>query len=59
MITVLEYISIGILVFFLIYCVVTVALLALSIREISWYARGQQPSALDGKSSRTDRASAS
>jgi cellulose synthase/poly-beta-1,6-N-acetylglucosamine synthase-like glycosyltransferase len=43
MISVLQAISIGILVFFLIYCVVTVTLLALSVREISWYARGQEP----------------
>jgi cellulose synthase/poly-beta-1,6-N-acetylglucosamine synthase-like glycosyltransferase len=42
-IAVLEYISIGILVFFLVYCVITVALLAMSVREISWYARGQEP----------------
>jgi len=39
----LQYISYGILVFFLVYCVATVTLLALSVREISWYARGQQP----------------
>lgn len=43
MIAVLESISIGILVFFLVYCVVTTTLLALSVREISWYARGQEP----------------
>jgi cellulose synthase/poly-beta-1,6-N-acetylglucosamine synthase-like glycosyltransferase len=41
---VLQAISIGILVYFLVYCVVTVTLLAMSVREISWYARGQQPS---------------
>jgi cellulose synthase/poly-beta-1,6-N-acetylglucosamine synthase-like glycosyltransferase len=43
-IAVLEYVSIGILVFFLVYCVATVTLLAMSLREISWYARGQEPS---------------
>jgi cellulose synthase/poly-beta-1,6-N-acetylglucosamine synthase-like glycosyltransferase len=43
-IAVLEAISIGILVFFLVYCVATVTLLAMSLREISWYARGQEPS---------------
>ena len=43
MIAVLETISIGILVFFLIYCVATVTLLAMSVREISWYARGRGP----------------
>ena len=43
MIAALQYISYGILVFFLVYCVATVTLLALSVREISWYARGQQP----------------
>jgi cellulose synthase/poly-beta-1,6-N-acetylglucosamine synthase-like glycosyltransferase len=41
--TVLQSISIGILVFFLVYCVATVTLLAMSVREISWYARGQEP----------------
>jgi cellulose synthase/poly-beta-1,6-N-acetylglucosamine synthase-like glycosyltransferase len=41
---VLQSISIGILVFFLLYCVATVTLLALSVRETSWYARGQEPS---------------
>jgi cellulose synthase/poly-beta-1,6-N-acetylglucosamine synthase-like glycosyltransferase len=40
---VLHSISIGILLFFLIYCVATVTLLAMSVREISWYARGQEP----------------
>jgi cellulose synthase/poly-beta-1,6-N-acetylglucosamine synthase-like glycosyltransferase len=40
-ISVLKSISIGILVFFLIYCVATVVLLAMSVREISWYARGR------------------
>jgi cellulose synthase/poly-beta-1,6-N-acetylglucosamine synthase-like glycosyltransferase len=42
-ITVLRYISVGILVFFVIYCVATLTLLAMSIREISWYSRGQEP----------------
>jgi cellulose synthase/poly-beta-1,6-N-acetylglucosamine synthase-like glycosyltransferase len=42
-IAVLEAISIGILVFFLVYCVATITLLAMSLREISWYARGQEP----------------
>jgi len=40
---VLHSVSIGILVFFLLYCVATVTLLAMSVREISWYARGQVP----------------
>jgi cellulose synthase/poly-beta-1,6-N-acetylglucosamine synthase-like glycosyltransferase len=40
-IAVLQSISIGILVFFLLYCAATVTLLAISLREISWYARGQ------------------
>ena len=43
MTAVLESISYGILVFFLVYCVVTVTLLVMSLREISWYARGQVP----------------
>lgn len=43
MISVLQSISIGILVFFLIYCVATGTLLVMSLREISWYARGQEP----------------
>ena len=43
MIEALQTISVGILVFFLVYCVVTATLLALSVREISWYARGQEP----------------
>ena len=43
MISVLQAISIGILVFFLIYCVATVTLLVMSVGEISWYARGQEP----------------
>jgi cellulose synthase/poly-beta-1,6-N-acetylglucosamine synthase-like glycosyltransferase len=42
-IAVFQDISIGILVFFLVYCVATVTLLAMSVREISWFARGQQP----------------
>jgi cellulose synthase/poly-beta-1,6-N-acetylglucosamine synthase-like glycosyltransferase len=41
---VLEAISIGIFIFFLLYGVCTLALLALSLRQISWYARGQGPS---------------
>ena len=44
MISVLQSISIGILVFFLIYCVATGTLLVMSLREISWYARCQEPS---------------
>jgi len=43
MTAVLQTISIGILGFFLIYCVATVTLLAMSLREISWFARGQEP----------------
>ena len=43
MIAVLQWISIGILVFFIVYCVVTVTLLVMSVGEISWYARGQEP----------------
>jgi cellulose synthase/poly-beta-1,6-N-acetylglucosamine synthase-like glycosyltransferase len=42
-IAVLQAISVGILVFFLVYCIVTVTLLAISVGEISWYARGQEP----------------
>jgi cellulose synthase/poly-beta-1,6-N-acetylglucosamine synthase-like glycosyltransferase len=42
-IAVLQTISIGILLFFVVYCVVTVTLLLMSVREISRYARGQQP----------------
>jgi cellulose synthase/poly-beta-1,6-N-acetylglucosamine synthase-like glycosyltransferase len=42
-ISVLQTISVGILVFFVIYCVATTTLLVMSVREISWYARGQQP----------------
>jgi cellulose synthase/poly-beta-1,6-N-acetylglucosamine synthase-like glycosyltransferase len=41
-IAVLQSVSIGILVFFLIYCIATVTLLGMSVREISWYARGQE-----------------
>jgi cellulose synthase/poly-beta-1,6-N-acetylglucosamine synthase-like glycosyltransferase len=40
---VMQTVSIGILIFFLLYCVATVTLLAMSVREISWYARGQEP----------------
>jgi cellulose synthase/poly-beta-1,6-N-acetylglucosamine synthase-like glycosyltransferase len=43
MIAVFQSISIGILVFFLVYCIATVTLLAMSVREISWFARGQEP----------------
>jgi hypothetical protein len=56
MTTVLESVSIGILVFFLIYCVATVALLAMSVREIAWYARGQEPARAARESSRIDQA---
>lgn len=41
--TVLQSISIGILAFFVLYCVVTLVLLVMSVREISWYSRGQGP----------------
>jgi cellulose synthase/poly-beta-1,6-N-acetylglucosamine synthase-like glycosyltransferase len=41
--SVLQSISIGILIFFLVYCVATATLLVMSLREISWYARGQEP----------------
>ena len=41
MIAVLETISIAIFIFFLVYCVSTGTLLIMSLREISWYARGQ------------------
>jgi hypothetical protein len=44
-IAVLQTVSIGIFVFFLIYCVATLTLLAMSLREISWYSRGQEPEA--------------
>ncbi|MCL2769272.1 MAG: glycosyltransferase [Solirubrobacterales bacterium] len=40
---VLQSISLGILGFFLVYLVATFTLLAMSVREISWYARGQGP----------------
>jgi cellulose synthase/poly-beta-1,6-N-acetylglucosamine synthase-like glycosyltransferase len=43
MIAVLQTISIGIFIYFLIYCVATGTLLVMSLREISWYARGQEP----------------
>jgi cellulose synthase/poly-beta-1,6-N-acetylglucosamine synthase-like glycosyltransferase len=42
-ITALQDVSIGTLAFFLLYCLVTVTLLALSVRQISWAARGQEP----------------
>jgi cellulose synthase/poly-beta-1,6-N-acetylglucosamine synthase-like glycosyltransferase len=42
-IAVLQSASIGILVFFIVYAVATVALLAMSVRQTSWYARGQIP----------------
>lgn len=41
MIPVLQTISIAIFAFFLLYCVATGTLLVMSLREISWYARGQ------------------
>jgi cellulose synthase/poly-beta-1,6-N-acetylglucosamine synthase-like glycosyltransferase len=41
MIQVLQAISIGIFIFFLLYGVSTLTLLVLSMRQISWYARGQ------------------
>ena len=41
MIAVLETMSIAIFIFFLVYCVATGTLLIMSLREISWYARGQ------------------
>lgn len=44
MIAVLQTISVGILVFFVIYWIATGTLLVMSVREISWYARGQEPS---------------
>jgi cellulose synthase/poly-beta-1,6-N-acetylglucosamine synthase-like glycosyltransferase len=44
MIAVLQAISVGILGFFLLYAVATVTLLVMSLREMSWYARGQEPS---------------
>jgi cellulose synthase/poly-beta-1,6-N-acetylglucosamine synthase-like glycosyltransferase len=42
-ILVLQTVSIGILVFFLVYCVATVTLLAMSVRKVSWYSRGRVP----------------
>jgi len=42
-ITLLQTISIGIFAFFVLYAVATGTLLALSVREISWYSRGQGP----------------
>ncbi len=47
-ITVLRSISIGILVFFVLYLLATFTLLAMSVREISWYARGQEPTHTHG-----------
>jgi cellulose synthase/poly-beta-1,6-N-acetylglucosamine synthase-like glycosyltransferase len=44
LIPVLQAISIGIFVFFIVYAVATLTLLAMSVREISWYSRGQGPS---------------
>jgi cellulose synthase/poly-beta-1,6-N-acetylglucosamine synthase-like glycosyltransferase len=38
---VLETISIGIFIFFILYGISTLTLLAMSLRRISWYARGQ------------------
>jgi len=43
MIAVFQAVSIGILVFFLVYCIATVTLLAMSVRQIAWYSRGQGP----------------
>jgi cellulose synthase/poly-beta-1,6-N-acetylglucosamine synthase-like glycosyltransferase len=43
MIGVLQTISIGIFVFFIVYVVATLTLLVMSVREISWYSRGQDP----------------
>jgi cellulose synthase/poly-beta-1,6-N-acetylglucosamine synthase-like glycosyltransferase len=43
-IAVLENISIAIFAFFVLYAVATCTLLAMSIREISWYSRGRGPS---------------
>jgi hypothetical protein len=40
---VLQAISIGIFVSFIVYAVATLTLLAMSVREISWYSRGQGP----------------
>ena len=44
MIAVLQNISLAIFAFFVIYAVSTGLLLVMSIREISWYSRGQGPS---------------
>ena len=44
MIAVLQAISILIFGFFILYALATGTLLLLSLREISWYARGQEPS---------------
>jgi cellulose synthase/poly-beta-1,6-N-acetylglucosamine synthase-like glycosyltransferase len=44
MISVLRTISIGILIFFVVYCIATLVLLVMSVRDISWYARGRDPS---------------
>ena len=43
MIAVLQVISLGIFVFFVIYTIATLTLLAISLREISSYSRGQGP----------------
>jgi len=43
MIAVLQTISVGILAFFVVYCIATWTLLVMSLREISWFARGQEP----------------
>jgi cellulose synthase/poly-beta-1,6-N-acetylglucosamine synthase-like glycosyltransferase len=43
MIAVLQTISIGIFIFFLVYAVTTGTLLVMSLRQMSWYARGQEP----------------
>jgi cellulose synthase/poly-beta-1,6-N-acetylglucosamine synthase-like glycosyltransferase len=42
-IPVLESISVGIFGFFVLYGVATATLLAMSLREILWYSRGQEP----------------
>jgi cellulose synthase/poly-beta-1,6-N-acetylglucosamine synthase-like glycosyltransferase len=42
-IPVLQSISIGILFFFLLYCIATLTLLVMSVREMAWYARGREP----------------
>ena len=43
MIRVLEIISFGIFIYFILYGVSTLTLLILSLRQVSWYARGQGP----------------